>query len=180
MSIPTRIRLIRRAQLSRPFRVALACLSVLVLLLVLHLIFFDMRPVEGHSMIPTLQEGEWVLVAKQSYLLRAPVYGELVVCQPAGSTSLWIKRVVGLPGDVLEARDGSLYRNGAPVQEPYLDVETPDFSPIKAWDGEYLLLGDDRADSQDSRLPNIGAIPHDEILGHAIFVFWPVNKWRSI
>lgn len=175
-----KIRLFRNRKSTALYRILFVLLILFVCLLVARVLLLDIRPVQGHSMLPTLREGEWVLVLKPAYLLSAPKYGEVVAFHPVSGDEDWIKRVVGLPGDVLSAQGGQVYRNGESIKEPYLAKETPDFSSVKAWDGEYLLLGDHREDSLDSRLPHVGAVPHEDIIGHAIFVIWPPAAWRSL
>ena len=155
-------------------------LVLAALILCLRLFLFDVRPVSGESMRPTLMEGEWVLVSRTVYSLRAPRYGELVVCHPKKIAETWIKRVVGLPDDILRAEDGVLYRNDLPVPEPYLATATTPFSPIKAWEDEYLLLGDHRESSADSRVAGIGAIKREELVGRAVLVIWPPSSWRAL
>ena len=154
--------------------------AVLAVLLFLYALMFDIRPVQGDSMEPTLREGEWVLILKPGFALRVPRYGDLAVFTPDVAEEAWIKRVVGLPGDVLHAESGQLYRNGEPVNERYLDEATPSFSAIKSWTDEYLVLGDHRMNSSDSREHVIGAIPRDHLLGKAIYVVWPPSAWRPL
>ncbi|MCL2544903.1 MAG: signal peptidase I [Clostridia bacterium] len=157
-----------------------AVAAVLAVLFLLYTLMFDVRPVQGDSMEPTLFEGEWVLILKPGFALRVPRYGDLAVFTPEVTDDAWIKRVVGLPGDVLHAEGGQLYRNGEPVNEDYLAETTPAFSAIKSWAGEYLVLGDHRMNSSDSREHVIGAIPRDHLLGKAIFVVWPPSAWRLL
>ncbi|MDR3051147.1 MAG: signal peptidase I [Oscillospiraceae bacterium] len=167
-----------RRVLGTPLRLTLA---FLVLVLAAHLLLFDIRPVRGHSMAPILKEGQWVLIFKPAYVLSAPDYGQLVVCTFPGQRDLWIKRVLGRPGDMLRAQGGLVYRNGQPLAESYLfRTNTPDFPMLKAWDGQYLLLGDNRAESVDSRDPSLGAVPDDLLTGRAVLVIWPPSAWRTL
>jgi signal peptidase I len=161
----------------RPVSAAVVILAAAALLRVF---VFDARPVLGESMEPTLREKEWVLIFKPAFDLRQPRYGDLAVFSPGAAGDDWIKRVIGLPGDVLHAENGLLYRNGEPVYEPYLAETTPAFSAIKSWDGEFLVLGDHRTSSTDSREHVIGAIPQDRLLGKAFFVIWPPSSWRPL
>jgi len=153
---------------------------VLLTLLLLRTLVFDIRPVQGDSMAPTLHEGEWVLILRSDFTLRGPRYGDLAVFTPEAVGDAWIKRVVGLPGDVLHAEGGQLYRNGEPVNERYLAETTPAFSAIKSWVNEYLVLGDHRTGSSDSREHVIGAIPRAQLSGRAIQVVWPPSAWRAL
>ncbi len=140
----------------------------------------DIRPVHGESMQPTLRQGQWVLIIKPLYAMRAPQRGELAVCRFPGQSALWIKRVVGVPGDVLTAEGGCVLLNGQPLTEQYLAEPTPDFAPVKAWDHQYLLLGDHRSESFDSRDPTLGAVPKEALLGKAMCVIWPPDAWRAL
>lgn len=179
MSLPAkrRTRARRAPAWLRPASVVLAALAAAALLRAL---VFDIRPVQGQSMEPTLRDGEWVLILKPAFALRQPRYGELAVCTTDASGDAWIKRVVGLPGDVLHAENGQLYRNGEPVSEPYLAEATPAFSAIKSWADEYLVLGDHRVNSSDSRLSVVGAIPRNYLRGRAVLVVWPPSAWRGL
>jgi len=161
----------------RPVSAALAVLAVFALL---HALVFDIRPVQGASMEPTLREGEWVLILRPGFALREPRYGDLAVFTPGVAGNAWIKRIVGLPDDVLHAEGGQLYRNGEPVSERYLAQATPPFSAIKAWHDEYLVLGDARMNSADSREPVIGSIPRGRLQGKPVYVIWPPSAWRSL
>lgn len=171
----------KRKRIRRPppwLRPVSAMSALLAALLLLYMLVFEIRPVQGNSMEPTLYEGEWVLIFKPSFVLRVPRYGELAVFTPDVAGDAWIKRVVGLPGDVLYAEDGQLYRNDEPVEEEYLAESTADFSAIKSWSDEYLLLGDHRMSSSDSRENVIGAIPRAQLRGRATYVVWPPSAWR--
>jgi len=88
---------------------------------------------------------------------------------------LWIKRVIGLPGDKLEYRDGSVYRNGSKLEEDYTAGEmTSEFEPIEVPDGHIYIMGDNRNRSSDSR--QIGPVPISNIQGRVILRFFPLDK----
>src|SRR6266536_1142978 len=93
---------------------------------------------------------------------------------PPGSEDL-IKRVVGLPGDIVEGRNGRLWRNGRPVVESYLPPRTftSDFGPIRVQPGHYWMMGDNREDSADSRY--FGQVPRSALVGRAFVKVWPVT-----
>jgi len=169
---------IRRAPAwMRPVSAVLAVLATVVLM---RSFVLDIRPVRGGSMEPALCEGEWVLIFKPVFSMRTPQHGELWVFTPDAAQDDWIKRVVGLPEERLYAQEGQLYRDGVPVDEPYLAEGTPDFPAIQSWAGEYLMLGDHRAGSSDSREQVIGAIPRDHLIGRAALVVWPPYAWRFL
>ncbi len=92
---------------------------------------------------------------------------------PPGNEDL-IKRVVGLPGDILEGRGGKLWRNGRPAAEPYLPPRTvtSDFGPVRIRPGHYWMMGDNREDSADSRY--FGQVPRSALVGRAFVKVWPI------
>ena len=169
---------VMRANRSPVWLRALRVMLMLLALLAVLSLLVEVHPVRGHSMNPTLREGEWVLLWRGAYLLRAPAYGDLVACRFPGQDATWIKRVVGLPEDVLYGGEGTVYRNGAPLEEPYLGAPTPAFAAVKAWPEQYLLLGDHREDSLDSRHPGVGAVARERLTGRAVCVLWPPACWR--
>jgi signal peptidase I len=153
------------------------------------------------SMEPQLQEGDRVLVSRTAYRLHEPRRGDIVVFPSPtappdddGLVERWakdaleavalrepgddelIKRVVGLPGETISARDGRVVIDGRVVEEPYLPdgVETVDFGPVAIPEGHVFVLGDNRGNSADSRV--IGTIDVDEIVGRAIARIWPPDR----
>jgi signal peptidase I len=129
--------------------------------------------------------GDVVLVDR---LVRRPARGQIVAARaPAaarrrcGSGGTLIKRVVGLPGETLIERDGFVFVGGHRLREPYLDLFRRDHAPARTWHvpgGAYFLLGDDRANSCDSRA--FGAVPRAAILGRAVAVVWPPGRVRGL
>lgn len=134
--------------------------------------------IEQVSMETTLHEGEYVIVDKVSYALREPQRGEIVVLKRAGQPDL-IKRIIGLPGEMLEVRDGRVYINGQPIDEAYIrgpigQVTAP--QPIPP--GHYFVMGDNRNNSSDSRA--FGAIARQDIVGRAWIIYWPPQQWQVL
>lgn len=138
------------------------------------------------SMEPTLEEGDRVLVNKLSYRLHDVHRGDIVVFErpatalaadPSDDIPDLIKRVIGLPGETIEARaDGFVYIDGERLNEPYLppDTRTVDLPPTEIEAGEVFVMGDNRANSSDSRI--FGAIDEDLIVGRAFIRIWPLNE----
>lgn len=131
------------------------------------------------SMYSTLDEGDRVLVNKLSYKMHDVHRGDVVVFerppgQPASEIKDLIKRVIGLPGDEIEARDGVVYVNGKKLDEPYLDkgVITDNLPDQKVPAGHIWVMGDNRTDSADSRV--FGSIDEDTIVGRAFVRVWPL------
>lgn len=142
------------------------------------------RVVAGTSMEPTLHDGERVLVNRLAYLWgSSPRRGDVVIFKawprrldPFDSTTSegddFIKRVVGIPGDVIEIRSGAVILNGQPLNEPYVDNLTQgDVDPLVVTRDEYFVLGDNRSNSSDSRL--FGTLGSDRIVGRAWIRYWP-------
>jgi len=136
--------------------------------------------VDGFSMKPTLQDGEFVLVNRLAYLVGTPQRGDIIVfhfpLDPASQDL--IKRVIGLSGDVIAVKSGVLSVNGQPLQEPYIAA-----APLYSGEwvvpaGELFVLGDNRNDSSDSHA--WGMLPLKEVVGKAILIYWPFPEWKMI
>ena len=134
------------------------------------------------SMLPTLQDNDRVLVNKLSYDLHDVHRGDIVVFkgpeQAQGQVKDLIKRVIGLPGDTVEAHDGQLYVNGQPLSEPYLGpgVTTGPLEPQHIPPHHYWVMGDNRGNSKDSRF--FGSIDKSLIIGRAFVRVWPVGRFH--
>jgi signal peptidase I len=137
--------------------------------------------IPSESMEPTLIDRDRVVVNKVSYRLHDVNRGDLVVfdrppAEPVTQIDELIKRVIGLPGETVEARDGSIYIDGRRLEEPYLaDGEyTHAFGPVTVADEQVFVMGDNRGNSRDSRV--FGPIDEDLIVGRAFVRVWPVNR----
>jgi len=160
------------------------------------------------SMEPTLTDGDRVLVEKVSYRFGGPGRGDVVVFErevgtdmppedgsfveditdgvrslfgfPTQGTQDFIKRVMAVSGDTIEGRDGVVYVNGQPVEEPYLPegTQTQDFPSFQVPQREIFVMGDNRGNSDDSR--SIGAIPEDDIVGRAFVLIWPLSDMSGL
>ena len=135
--------------------------------------------VDGASMEPTLVSGEYVVVSRLSYRLGSPHRGDIIVFHfPRDPKEEYIKRVIGLPGDEVEVRNGTVYINGQPLDENYLKVKT---NYIGSWvipEGQLFVLGDNRNNSSDSH--DWGTVPMDYVVGKAVMVYWPPPAWGLI
>jgi signal peptidase I len=160
------------------------------------------------SMEPTLEKGDRILVCRICLHTSDIHRGDIIVFSnpnpgpgvdrgPVGAMLHWlgqglgvaqpedkdyIKRVIGLPGDVVELNQGQLYVNGEKVDEPYLDpeVDTRPFGPVTVPDGMLFVLGDNRAHSGDSRFPpptGLGYVPEDTVIGKAFVIVYPPSRW---
>lgn len=129
-------------------------------------------------MLPLLEDGERIIVNKFLYRFHPVDRGDVVVFwYPKDPSVSFIKRVIGLPGDTVELRRGSLFVNGSLVEESYLSRQfrdTDTYPPIQVSKGYYYVLGDHRNSSNDSR--SWGEVPEKYIYGKAFFRFWPLSK----
>ena len=138
--------------------------------------------VQGTSMEPLLQDNERIVVNKFLYRFRPIQRGDVVVFWFPGDPQLsFVKRVVGLPGDVIQIRSGELMVNGVLAKEPYLPAsyrDNDDLPPTEVKKGFYFVLGDHRRSSNDSRA--WGQVPEKYIYGRAAFRFWPLARMGPI
>ena len=148
-------------------------LPALVIVLVVNIFLAQATRVEGQSMEPNLHNDQRLIVEKISYRFHEPQRGDIVVLRrPHRSSEPLIKRIVGLPGDTLEVKDGRVYMNGEPLDEPYLNQATWGNMPPRLVPEEHVfVLGDNRRASNDSRA--FGVVPFDDIIGRAWVRYWP-------
>jgi signal peptidase I len=160
--------------------------------------------VDGSSMDPTLEHGQYLLVNRllyqridldrlskivpfwqardqsSRYAIRAPKRGEIIVFQfPRDPSKDFVKRVVGLPGEVIEMKDGRVIVDGVVLEEPYLTAkDRSDKDQVKLGEDEYYVLGDNRTHSNDSR--SWGPVPEANLRGKVWMVYWPVPGIRLL
>jgi signal peptidase I len=170
--------------------------GALVVALVVKTFLVQAFYIPSASMEPTLEEGDRVLVNKLSYDENDIERGDVIVFElppdQVGDDGIkdLIKRVIGLPGDVIETRDGIVYINDSAIDEPYLadgtltgDPTSGQNPPIERQtvpEGHVYVLGDNRANSADSRFPSRGPIPIDTIVGRAFALVWPPGDVGSL
>jgi signal peptidase I len=134
--------------------------------------------IDGNSMNPTLLNGEYLLISNFAYRLDNPQRGEIIVFRHPRSELNLIKRVIGLPGDTVEVREGTVYVNSVPLTEPYIQSPPTYGSSWVVPEGQYFVLGDNRNNSSDSHA--WGFLPADHILGKALLVYWPPSEWTRV
>lgn len=135
--------------------------------------------VDGFSMEPTLDNGEYILVNKLAYKLGEPARGDIVVFKfPLDPSQDLIKRVIGLPGETITVQNGQVSVNGAPLDEPYI-ADAPYYNG--SWfvnEGELFVLGDNRNESKDSH--EWGLLPIENVIGKAVVIYWPPSNWEIL
>ena len=164
------------------FLVILAVAFVLVFGFVRPFVLEAFR-IPSESMVPTLLVGDRVLANKFVYRLTEPERGEVVVFESVGEgdDQKLIKRVVGVAGDEVEVRNGTLLVNGEDREEPYLNRNLPfndSYGPSEVPEGHVFVMGDNRANSADSRV--FGPLPIENIEGEAFVRFWPPLRIGSL
>jgi len=150
-------------------------------------VFFALRlnvqtyEVYRSSMEPSFVEGECIMVNKVVYRSSDPQRGDVIIFwPPTGPDGPYIKRVIGLPGEIVEVRDGKVSINGTALDEDEYIKEPPNYTmaAVQIPEGEYFVLGDNRNNSSDSHTG--WTVPKGNIVGKAWFVYWPVSKWRVV
>jgi len=131
------------------------------------------------SMQPTLHEGNLLVVNKLAYKLGEPKRGDIIVFHYQGTvTEDYIKRVIGLPGDIVEIGGGTVRVNGQAITEPYI-AELPGYTGTwKVPEGELFVLGDNRNHSSDSH--DWGFVEQEWVVGRAVIVYWPLDRIRVL
>ena len=160
--------------------------------------------VEGPSMLPLLQDYDRVLVSRLTYVeidaervarwvpwlevepgakwrpLGEPQYGDVVVFKwPRNPEQYYVKRIIGLPGDAIRVERGNVYRNGELLDEPYVEHEASiTLVQRTVQDGQYYVMGDNRAQSEDSR--HWGGVPKENIIGNVWLSYWPLDRIGTV
>ena len=161
-----------KLSLRQTLKLVLLIAIVLALNLALRIYVFHVVRVAGTSMEPTLNSGELAIVTRFDYRLGRPKRGDIVECRFPQRDATYLKRLIGLPGETVEIRDSQVYIDGDPLSEPYATGESDDYR-VELGPNEYLVLGDNRAESYDSRAPEIGSLHKKDFLGRARLVLWP-------
>jgi signal peptidase I len=158
---------------------------ILTVLIAVVVVFGFVKPfvveayrIPSESMVPTLMIGDRILANKFVYRVNEPQRGDVVVFDSVeDDDETLIKRVVGVAGDVIQVRNGSLLVNDEPQEEPYLNDELPSYDsygPTTVPQGHVFVMGDNRANSGDSRI--FGPVPLDNVKGEAFLRFWPIPQ----
>ena len=144
------------------------------------LYLFQPYKVEMGSMLPTLHNNDRIMINKITYRFGQPQRGDIVVFNPPNKNAdvHYIKRIVGLPGESIQVKDGKVFINQTELIEPYLSqTDTPGFvGPVLLKEDEYFVMGDHRNNSMDSR--DFGAITRDKIQGKTMCLLWPMKDFH--
>ena len=152
---------------------AISIVVAIVLAFFIRQFVVELYVVDGPSMRPTLQSRERLVVNKFIYRFRAPERGEVLVFRyPRDPSRDFIKRVIAVPGDTIEIKDGRVFVNQKLMNEPYILEKTlSDYPQATVPEGHVFVMGDNRNNSEDSRFADVGFVPYDLIKGKAVLVF---------
>ncbi len=151
---------------------------VISLAIIMPIRLFLVQPfyVEGASMEPNFYDKEYLVIDEISYRFNEPQRGQVIIFKnPKNTKVFFIKRIIGLPGERIEIKQGIVYINDQELKETYIDnLSTVSYSPITLEEDEYFVLGDNRTNSHDSRV--LGPIHHDYFIGKVWIRGWPLNR----
>lgn len=157
------------------------------ILIVIRFFVAEPHKVSGSSMFPNFHDKDYIITNKLGLRLGEPQRGEVVILtNPRNKDQVFIKRVIGLPGETVRLEEGHVFVNGNPLSEPYLPTGVVtggesflnDGSEITVPQGSYFVLGDNRGASSDSR--EFGPVNADLLIGQAWIRYWPLNKFGLI
>jgi signal peptidase I len=138
--------------------------------------------VDGSSMQPGLQDGQRLIVVKATYHFTQPERGDIIIIHPpVAPQKQWVKRIIGLPGDIVEVKAGKVYVNNIPLDEPYInDVPSYTFPPYKVPEDNYFVMGDNRNNSTDSHSGSGWTVEREAIVGTVWLRIWPLSEWGVV
>ena len=153
------------------------CISIVVSAFIILFLYQPVK-VEGTSMLPGLEDQERIFINKFLYKFEPIERGDVVVFRyPRDPSKSYIKRVIGMPGDVIRIEHGRVYVNGVQLAEDYVPrnfLDERSFTPVTVPERAYYVMGDHRSMSNDSR--EFGPVGEEFIYGKAVFAYWPVDK----
>jgi len=159
----------------------------LAIFAVVYIFLFQPHQVDGQSMVPNFQNGQYILTDKISYRIHPPTRGDVVVFHSPQDASVdFIKRIIGVPGDTVKVSRGYVYLNDVKLKETYIndpgEVTSGKFGTesltIEVPPGQYYVMGDNRLHSSDSR--EWGLVTINEIVGRAFFRYWPPTAFGLV
>ena len=158
---------------------ALTIIIPVLAALLIHTYLFTFARVDGGSMLDTFHSNNTTGVSRLEFRIHDPQRGQIITCHyPGEGKTLFIKRIIGLPGETVELKEGKLYINGEELVETYITrIDERDFGPYQVGEDEYFVLGDNRPISKDSRM--VGCISRDDLYGLVMFVAYPFDEIRS-
>lgn len=155
-------------------------LQVAALILIAFALMLRTPQVSGRSMEPHIDSGEYVLINTIAYRLGAPQHGQIVAFRhDRTAPEVFLKRIIGIPGDTIRIDQGIVFRDGTRLEENYVRFrDERSVREVHVPTGEYYVLGDNRANSEDSR--TWGFVNTNDIIGRAMFGLWPLDHLGSL
>ncbi|MEO0926061.1 MAG: signal peptidase I [Cyanobacteria bacterium J06643_13] len=160
----------------------------LTLALIIRIFIAEPRYIPSESMSPTLETGDRLVVEKVGYEFHPPEKGDIVVFQPPEMLRLignfdksqaFIKRAIAKSGETVAVKDGVVYVNNQPLEEDYIAAPPEyDLIPVTVPEGQLFVMGDNRNNSNDSHI--WGFLPTENVIGHAVFRFWPLRRIGTV
>ncbi len=159
----------------------------LILALFIRVFIAEPRYIPSESMYPTLETGDRLVIEKVAYKFHAPEKGDIIVFQPPENLRLlgykksqaFIKRAIAKAGETVAVKDGIVYVNNQPLVEDYIAAPPKyDLVEVTVPKGQLFVMGDNRNNSNDSHV--WGFLPADNVIGHAIFRFWPLERIGTV
>ncbi|MFA6849687.1 MAG: signal peptidase I [Selenomonadaceae bacterium] len=160
----------------------ISILVAVVLAFFIRYFIVELYLVDGPSMQPTLLNHERLVVNKFIYRFRVPQRGEVLIFKyPQDQSRDFIKRVIAIPGDTIEIKDGRVFVNQQLMNEPYILSKTRGDYPLTTIpEGTIFVMGDNRNNSEDSRFADVGFVPYSLIKGKAVMIFWPFDQLKTL
>lgn len=155
--------------------IVVIALALLIIFILQKKVFILNTSIPSGSMENTLMVGDKLITNRLAYVLNEPKRGDIVVFKfPDDESQIYIKRIIGLPGETIEGKDGYVYLNGTLLEEDYVKEQLEeDFGPYEVPEDSYFVMGDNRNESEDSRFWENTFLNKDKILGKANFRYYP-------
>jgi len=153
--------------------------TILIALVIFGLVQLTLegREIQYRCMEPNLKEDQHILINKAAYFFHSPQRGDVIIFRyPRDREQIYVKRIIAIPGDTIEIKDGIVYINGSPCEEPYVSSDTEGGLPKQTIPPDrYFVMGDNRNGSWDSRY--WGTVPRGDIIGKTWLCYWPPGEW---
>jgi signal peptidase I len=152
-----------------------SALIAVIIAFIIKMFLFDFVMVQGSSMFPTLENNDRLIVNKIGYTIGEPKYNDIVILKYNDNIE-YVKRVIAQGGDTIEIKDRVVYLNNEPLSEDFINpIPYEDFSKVTVPIGSYFVMGDNRANSSDSRYQSLGFVEQNDVDGKVIFRIWPLD-----